>query len=75
MAKMCFFQIAPTTLLFEYSNLLIGINNNMILNVSLKKMTISYPLGMPNIELFLATKMPHATAVATIPSPLPLPEL
>ena len=55
--------------------MLIGINNNMILNVSLKKMTISYPLGMPNIELFLATKMPHATAVATIPSPLPLPEL
>ena len=47
----------------------------MILNVLLKKVTISYPLGVPHIELFLATKMPHAAAVATIPSPLPLPEL
>ena len=57
--KMCFFQIAPT-LCFS---ILIFSNryHNDILKVSLKTITMTYPLGTSNIELFCANRIPRFT--------------
>ena len=57
--KMCFFQMPPIPLL----SVLIHSNRSqyVILKVSLKKLSRTYPLGASNIEMFRANKMPRFT--------------